>query len=229
MWVFAVAFVLARFVFTQGNIVCSGNSWHVCRWPGFSHLLLTYTATVIFEHPEDVTVEPNVWANFSCTVHCLFPVKWYKAGHSNPIEDLTIDGLKFIESSNSTCTSENKTIHFLDVLATKQIHNLAFYCAAYETCQRCPQTGCKCGCDRCYSGPALLTGKPCCVWISLWLPHSYFLYSNHIVQTVATVQPTPTPSHTSMRQGRQACNIVSYVLTVEQHLTSFISLLAANQ
>ena len=178
---------------------------------------------MIFEHPEDVTVEPNVWANFSCTVHCIFPVKWYKAGHSNPIKDLTIDGLKFIEPSNSTCTSENKTIYFLDVLATKKFHNLAFYCAGYEG----PQTECKCGCDRCYSRPALLTGKSSCVWISLWLPHSYFLYSNHIVQTVATVtspQPTPTSSHTSMRQGRLACYIISCVFTVEQHLTSFISL-----
>ena len=191
----------------------------------FPHLLLTYTATGIFEHPEDVTVEPNVWANFSCTVHCsLSPVKWYKAGHSYPIDEFTggsIDGLNFTVQSDSKCTSENKTIYFLNVLATKKFHNSAFYCAAYESCNGCPQTECKCGCvGRCYSRPAFLRGKPCCVWISLWFPHLHFLYSNLIVQmvvpTVTSPQPTPTPSHTSMRQGRQACNIVSYVLAVEQ-------------
>ena len=148
----------------------------------FPHLLFTYTATGVFEHPDDVTVAPNEWANFSCTVHCsLSPVKWYKAGHPYPIDHPTvasIDGLKFEIPSNSTCTSENKTIHFLDVLATKQIHNSAFYCAAYETCHRCTQTECKCGCDRCYSRPALLRGKPCCAWISLCFPHLHFLYSN---------------------------------------------------
>ena len=177
----------------------------------FPHLPLTYTATVIFEHPEDVTVEPNVWANFSCTVHCsLFPVKWYKAGHPHPIEYLTIGGLKFNEPSNSTCNSENKTIYFLDVLATKKFHNLAFYCAAYETVEtcrrsRCPQTECKCGCDRCYSRPALLTGKPCCVWISLWFPHLYFLYSNLIVQTIATLTPQPTSIALHILHGALAC------------------------
>lgn len=175
----------------------------------FPHLLFTYTATGVFEHPDDVTVAPNEWANFSCTVHCsLSPVKWYKAGHPYPIDHPTVasmDGLKFEIPSNSTCTSENKTIHFLDVLATKQIHNSAFYCAAYETCHRCTQTECKCGCDRCYSRPALLRGKPCCAWISLCFPHLHFLCSNLIVQMIATLTPQPTSIALHILHGALAC------------------------
>ena len=128
-------------------------------------LLFTSTATVIFEDPIDVTVEPNVWANFSCTVHCSFQkVMWYKVGRSNVIENLTgasIDGLQFNIPSKSMCTSGNKTTYFLEVLATRQSHNSAFYCAAYENCIGCPETECKCGCvGLCYSRPAFLKGKP---------------------------------------------------------------------
>ena len=133
-------------------------------------LLFTSTATVIFEDPIDVTVEPNVWANFSCTVHCSFQkVMWYKVGRSNVIENLTgasIDGLQFNIPSKSMCTSGNKTTYFLEVLATRQSHNSAFYCAAYETCFGCPETECKCGCvGSCYSRPAFLKGKPVMLYL----------------------------------------------------------------
>ena len=128
----------------------------------FLNLILTCTASVISGHPNDVTVEPNMWVNFSCTVHCSFPVDWYKAGHSYPIENYTdsrsIDGLKF-KKSNSACTSEFKT-YFLKVLATRELHNSAFYCAAYDaSCSDCSQTKCKCGCARrCFSRPGFLKG-----------------------------------------------------------------------
>ena len=160
----------------SGKLSACASSGYFLRFfecgPGYEamyvvnfHVSFDYTGTVIFEHPKDVTVKPNVWANFSCTVQCsLQPVKWYKTGRLNPIEHPTgtnIDGLEFNITSNSMCTSENKITYFLEVLATRQSHNSAFYCAAYENCIGCPETECKCGCvGLCYSRPAFLKGKP---------------------------------------------------------------------
>jgi len=161
--VFAAALVLSRLVLVQG-IVCIRRRWFIVYF-----LFLTYTATVMSGHPNDVTVEPNVWANFSCTVHCRYPVEWYKAGHPYHVslrnetknDSGSIAGLEFQIPANSPCTSENKTTYFLQVLATKTLNNSAFYCAAYEICLDCPQTECKCGClGSCYSRPAFLKGKP---------------------------------------------------------------------
>ena len=117
----------------------------------------------MFQHPQDVTIQPNKWTNFSCTVDCsLYPVKWYKAGHSESAIEY-IAGLKFNISSNSTCNSENKATYILEVLATRAFNNSAFYCAAYESCIDCPETECKCGCfGKCYSRPAFLIGKHAC-------------------------------------------------------------------
>ena len=136
--------------------------------------ILTYTATVISGHPSDVTVEPNVWANFSCTVQCSYPVEWYKAGHPFPIRDdidadsRSIAGLESRIPAMSACTSDNKTTYFLQVLATKALNNSAFYCVAYESCYNCPETECKCGCvGSCYSRPAFLRGKPVCILMLL--------------------------------------------------------------
>ena len=161
--IFVAVFLLARLVYVQGI------SLYFCVWfmmvilIDFLNLILTCTATVISGHPNDVTVEPNVWANFSCNVHCSFSVEWYKAGHlysiGNHTDSRSIDGLRF-KKSNSTCISEFKT-YFLKVLATRELHNSAFYCAAYEeSCLLdCSQTECKCGCGgRCYSRPAFLKG-----------------------------------------------------------------------
>ena len=118
---------------------------------------------MISRHPSDVTVEANVWANFSCTVHGSYPVEWYKSGHLYPImnysDSRSIAGLQFRIPARSECTSENRATYFLQVLATKTFNNSAFYCAAYETCYDCPQTECKCGCvGSCYSRPAFLRG-----------------------------------------------------------------------
>ena len=168
---FAAALLLSSLELVQG-IVCIRSWWFTIA--KFPFLIVTYTATAISGHPRDVTVEPNVWVNFSCTVHCSYPVKWFKAGHNYPIENhrvtdaRSIDGLEFQTPLNSKCTSENKTTYFLEVLATKAFNNSAFYCAAYEICFRCPETECKCGCfGRCYSRPAFLRGKPACILMLL--------------------------------------------------------------
>ena len=166
---FAAALLLSRLVLVQG-IVCIRSWWFtIVKFP---FLILTYTATVVSGHPDDVIVEPNAWANFSCAVHCSYPVKWYKAGHVYPISHYTdsrsIAGLEFRIPANSTCTSENKITYFLQVFATKTFNNSAFYCGAYETCYDCPETECRCGCvGYCYSRPAFLRGKPACILMFL--------------------------------------------------------------
>ena len=165
-------------------------------------------------------MQPNEWANFSCTVDCsLYPVEWHKVGHLYSIEDEAIAGMKFNISSNSTCNSENKATYTLQVLATKAFNNSAFYCVAYESCIDCPETECKCGCvGMCYSRPAFLKGKPAKLKVLyLWFPHLFFFHSNHIVEAVATT-PHPTPATPHTIQGTLTCYILSYVLTVEQHL-----------
>ena len=69
--VFATVYLLSRLLLTQGIIVQSKIAILKINF-SFScflrDLLLTYTATVIFEHPQDVIMQPNEWANFSCTV-----------------------------------------------------------------------------------------------------------------------------------------------------------------
>lgn len=120
---------------------------------------------MIFQHPQDVTIQPNKRANFSCTVDCspVYSVQWHKVGHLYPIEYGAIAGMEFNISSNSTCNSENKATYILKVLATRAFNNSAFYCAAYESCIDCPETECKCGCfGKCYSRPAFLIGKHAC-------------------------------------------------------------------
>ena len=172
-------------------------------------------------------MQPNEWANFSCTVHCgLFPVKWHKAGLENPI----VAGLEFKIFNNSTCNSEDKATYILEVLATNASNNSAFYCAAYESCIGCPQTNCKCGCfGRCYSRPAFLIGKlDVCIWIFVQSVHLTFY--NHIVEKMdAAVTTTlhPTPSSLHPEQGiALTCTYISYISTAVQLLTTifFISI-----
>ena len=177
---FAAALLLSRLLLVQG-IIFIRTWWFTIIKVYF--LILTYSATVISGHPNDVTVEPNVWANFSCTVHCSYLVLWYKAGHFFPIKNYpdsrSIAGQEFRIPANSACTSENKTTYFLQVLATETFNNSAFYCAAFETCYGCPETECRCGCiGYCYSRPAFLRGTKAylimflliddCIWISIY-------------------------------------------------------------
>ena len=113
---------------------------------------------MLFADPKDVTVEANQWVQFSCTAHCNYPVRWYKAGHSNAIrKNSSVSGLLIKRKPDSKCTS-NQMIHFFEVYATEALNKSTFYCAAYERHHQ----GKSCSCDkggRCYSRPALLTGE----------------------------------------------------------------------
>ena len=151
-------------------------------------------------------MQPNEWANFSCTVHCgLFPVKWLKAGLVNPI----VAGLEFKIFNNSTCNSEDKATYILEVLATKASNNSAFYCAVYESCIGCPQTECKCGCfGRCYSRPAFLRGKHACNFNFDFctvkrVPCDLPFYNQIVIKMDAAVATTlrPTPSSLHIWKG----------------------------
>ena len=141
------------------------NGKHRARFARKVHIgLITLCSTSFGTYLLHITWYRTLSAK-GCTVQCsLQPVKWYKTGRLNPIEHPTgtnIDGLEFNITSNSMCTSENKITYFLEVLATRQSHNSAFYCAAYENCIGCPETECKCGCvGLCYSRPAILKGNP---------------------------------------------------------------------
>lgn len=139
---------------------------------------------MIFQHPQDVTIQPNKRTNFSCTVDCspVYSVQWRKVGHLYPIEYGAIAGMEFNISYNSTCNSENKATYILEVLATTAFNNSAFYCAAYESCIDCPETECKCGCfGMCYSRPAFLIGKHACKFTFGFL--YYLLFTFHFTIT----------------------------------------------
>ena len=114
---------------------------------------------MLFTDPKDVTVDVNEWAQFNCTVHCRYTVSWYMAGHSIAIKrNNTVPGLLIKRRRASTCIELDERTHFFEVLATKAFNKSTFYCAAYET--RREEKSCSCGTDgRCYSRPALLTGK----------------------------------------------------------------------
>ena len=120
--------------------------------------ILTSTATVLFSDPKDQTVEVNKWAQFNCTVRCGYIVGWYMAGHSIAIRrNNTVPGLLIKRPRVSRCTESDGRTHFLEVLATEAFNKSTFYCGAYER----RRVGCSCGTGgRCYSRPALLTGKP---------------------------------------------------------------------
>ena len=128
------------------------------------------TAMVLITHPEDVTVEVNQWAQFNCSVCCNYTVSWYMAGHSSAIKrNNTVPGLKFKRWRSSTCTesgercTSDRKMHFFEVHASGALNASVFYCAAYET----HRSQCRCARGRCYSRPALLTGKP--VWNDAFL------------------------------------------------------------
>ena len=106
------------------------------------------------------TVEVNEWAQFNCTVRCHYTVGWYMAGHSIAIrKNNTVPGLLIKRPRVSKCTQSDKRTHFLEVLATEAFNKSTFYCGAYER----RRVSCSCGTGgRCYSRPALLTGKP--IW-----------------------------------------------------------------
>ena len=137
-------------------IRCSGT-WLIIL------LILTSaaTATVLFAHPKDVTVEVNQWAQFNCTVHCSYTssVGWYMAGHRRAIRDnSSVPGLLIKRSSDVKCTTPIEKTYFFEVYATEALNRSTFYCAAYVKHKRC-----SCGKGgRCYSRPALLTGEPVC-------------------------------------------------------------------
>ena len=117
--------------------------------------ILNSTAIVLFSDPENKIVEVNEWAQFNCTARCGYSVGWYMAGHSRVIKrNNTVPGL-LIKIRRASCTESNRT-HFIEVLATEQFNKSTFYCAAYER----RKESCSCGTGgRCYSRPALLTGK----------------------------------------------------------------------
>ena len=121
---------------------------------------------VIFPQPlcyfliRKMTVEANEWAQFNCTVHCGYHVSWYMARHSNAIKAIGRNNL--VRLHTSSCTESNERTHFIEVLATKALNISTFYCAAYE--QHDQERSCSCGTGgRCYSRPALLTGKHDCI------------------------------------------------------------------
>ena len=125
---------------------------------------------MLLTHPKDVTVEVNEWAQFNCTVRCGYPVSWYIAGHSIAIKrNNSVPGLEIRIPSASMCTSDRK-MHFFEVHAYSAFNASVFYCAANERPQQRSMSRCADG--RCYSRPALLTGKP--VWNDAFL---VFLYS----------------------------------------------------
>ena len=115
---------------------------------------------MLFSNPKDAMVEANEWAQFNCTVHCRYHVSWYMAGHSNAIKAIGRNNL--VRLHTSSCTESNERTHFIEVLATKALNISTFYCAAYE--QHDQERSCSCGTGgRCYSRPALLTGKHDCI------------------------------------------------------------------
>ena len=123
------------------------------------------TATVLFTDPQDVTVEVNQWAQFNCTVHCNYTVSWYMAGHSSAIKrNNTVPGLEIKRWCASRCTSDQK-MHFFEVRASGALNASVFYCGANESPRQ--RSRCRCASERCYSRPALLTGRP--VWNDAFL------------------------------------------------------------
>ena len=114
---------------------------------------------MLFADPKDATVEANEWAQFNCTAHCAYPVRWYMAGYSNAIRrNNTVPGLLIKRPRVSKCSDSDERTHFFEVLATKAFNKSTFYCAVYKT--RHEEKSCSCGTDvRCYSRPALLTGE----------------------------------------------------------------------
>ena len=124
-------------------------------------LILTFTAIVIFEDPRDMEAAPNEWVQFNCTVNCsdVRSASWYMAGRSDSIRDnSSVPGLR-IRRTSSRCTPSNRRTYFLAIQATEAFDKSAFYCGASETeCQAA--SSCRCADGRCYSRPALLTGRP---------------------------------------------------------------------
>ena len=101
------------------------------------------------QHPADVTVGPNDWAEFNCTVNCPCTenVTWHMVRRaSTPMQS----------NSTTVCTSGRQT-YFLSILATEALNNLGVYCVAYESRAH--------GCNpswRHFSRPALLVGTLIC-------------------------------------------------------------------
>ena len=116
------------------------------------------TAAVLFADPRDATVEANEWTQFNCTVRCDYHVSWHVAGHP----DINAIGRNnLVRLRTSRCTDSNERTHFIEVLATKALNKSTFYCAASE--QHDQERNCGCGTGgRCYSRPALFTGKHVC-------------------------------------------------------------------
>ena len=154
-------------VFVSSLCCCILTTWTWTRydngqfsWAMIHHVInlafiLNSTAIVLFSDPENKIVEVNEWAQFNCTARCGYSVGWYMAGNSRVIKrNNTVPGL-LIKIRRASCTESNRT-HFIEVLATEQFNKSTFYCAAYERRKQ----SCSCGTGgRCYSRPALLTGK----------------------------------------------------------------------
>ena len=114
---------------------------------------------MLLTEPQDVTVDANEWAQFSCIVHCGHLVAWYMAGHPVVLKrNNTVPGL-LIRRAVSRCTQSNERGHFFEVLATGKFNKSTFYCVVYER-HYSQENSCSCGTDRRYfSRPALLTGE----------------------------------------------------------------------
>ena len=115
---------------------------------------------MLLTDPKDVTVQVNEWAQYNCTVRCRYHVSWYMAGHHKAIKrNNSVPGLEIRIPPASMCTSDQK-MHFFEVHASGALNASVFYCAANENPRQ--RSMCRCAGGRCYSRPALLTGRP--VW-----------------------------------------------------------------
>ena len=149
----------------KATLVCIVSWWSTNL---ISYTLIVFilisTATVLFADPQDVTVEANQWAQFSCTVSCSYTrvVGLYMAGYRHAIHrNNTIPGLLIKRSFDARCTPSNERTYFFEVYATEAFNKSTFYCVAHEQYHR--ERSCSCGNrGRCYSRPALLTGEPVC-------------------------------------------------------------------
>ena len=112
---------------------------------------------MLLTHPKDVTVRANEWAQFNCTVRCSYLVRWYMAGYSNAIRrNSTVPGLEIRIPPASMCILDRK-MHFFEVHASSALNASVFCCAANVRPQQ--RSMCRCVGGRCYSRPALLTGR----------------------------------------------------------------------
>ena len=119
---------------------------------------------MILDGPNNLTVDPDDWASFNCTVPCSNSINaWYVEGYPHPIEDHEYDSIPGMDVRRRTiihCEDDRHT-ESLDILASEALNGAAIQCSNID--YMCEPNG-ECSSLLFYSRFAILSGTNthCC-------------------------------------------------------------------